>query len=30
MYAIFPTLFIALAKLEKYYPATELNITIAR
>ena len=30
MYAVFPILFKKLAKLEKYYPATEQNITIAR
>lgn len=30
MYAIFPILFKMLAKLERYYPATEQNVTIAR
>ena len=30
MYAIFPVLFKKLATLERYYPATEQNITIAR
>lgn len=30
MYAIFPILFSKLARLEKYYPATEQNVTIAR
>lgn len=30
MYAIFPTLFKKLAILERYYPATQQNVTIAR
>ena len=30
MYAIFPIVFSKLASLEKYFPATEQNITIAR
>lgn len=30
MYAIFPSLFKTLAGLERYYPATEQNVTIAR